>query len=569
MGFWEWFKSVVTGRPYIGGTVCPRCGFSYLWDGRRCGHCNFPNQRGYTGPDANWGHDRGGHRPQQPVAPIAVQRQQPARPDVRVVPVEGLEAAQFTPISSDEARATIASMGSSWKSAYFDSTRVIPDARLPRIQIIDRAMVGIGLITPEELERIHKIGLEMGELRGEIGHAAAAARQAAEQAVRQSREQREAIRQQKRAEAEQRRRVRAEQIAQHRRTDIVYLGRGVSSGLADRRANVEKLQAAGLPVLATPADLASALDLSIPRLRWLAFHSEASPVTHYVRFTVPKKSGGQRALFAPHDLIAAVQIWILQNILAKVPVHSAAHGFVPGRSTVTNAAEHVGRDVLLNCDLTDFFPTVTFPRVRGIFAGLGYSPAVATILALLCTECPRREVDYAGKRLHVAMGPRALPQGACTSPALSNLVARRLDARLSGLARRMGWTYTRYADDLSLSAEGEQAARVGYVLARVRHIAADEGFAVNETKTRVLRPHTRQEVTGIVVNERAGVPRRVVRRIRAILANARHEGLAAQNRENLPHFESWLRGMIAYIRMVNPAQGTPLADAYARLGTRD
>lgn len=83
---------------------------------------------------------------------------------------------------------------------------------------------------------------------------------------------------------------------------------------------------------------------------------------------------------------------------------------------------------------------------------------------------------------------------------------------------------------------------MGYLLARVRHIADDEGFAVNEKKTRVQRPHVAQKVTGIVVNDRAGVPRDVVRRLRAILHKAGKEGLAAQNRENIPHFEAWLRG---------------------------
>ena len=92
----------------------------------------------------------------------------------------------------------------------------------------------------------------------------------------------------------------------------------------------------------------------------------------------------------------------------------------------------------MNLDLEGFFPSIGFPRVRKVFAGLGYSPAVATILALLCTECPRRAVVYDGVRYHVAIGPRGLPQGACTSPGLSNQVARRLDRRLGGLAASSG-----------------------------------------------------------------------------------------------------------------------------------
>jgi RNA-directed DNA polymerase len=172
----------------------------------------------------------------------------------------------------------------------------------------------------------------------------------------------------------------------------------------------------------------------------------------------------------------------------------------------------------------------------------------------------------------VATGARKLPQGACTSPALSNLAARRLDSRLSGIAGKLGYRYTRYADDLTFSCpSGERDAvdspvkKIGYLLARLRHIAQDEGFAVNEKKTRVLRRAARQEVTGVVVNKRPGVPRDLYKRLRAILHRAGHEGLAAQNRQNLPHFEAWLKGMIAYVTMVNARQGQALADALAKV----
>jgi retron-type reverse transcriptase len=325
---------------------------------------------------------------------------------------------------------------------------------------------------------------------------------------------------------------------------------------------VEKLQRLQLPVLASATDLAAALNITIPRLRWLAFHSEAATVTHYVRFQVPKKSGGMRELAAPHRDLAAAQQWILMHILEKIPTHDAAHGFVPGRGTMSNAVPHVGRATVVNLDLKDFFPSITFPRVKGIFQDLGFSPAVATILGLLCTECPRRQLAYGGKTFFVASGPRGLPQGACTSPALSNLLARRLDSRLAGLAKKLGFTYTRYADDLTFSADGAAAAKTGYLLARVRHIVAGESLIVNESKTRIQRPGRRQTVTGIVVNKRPNVPRRVAKRLRAILHHAKKEGLSAQNREHRENFEHWLGGMIAYVQMVNPTKGKRLRDAY-------
>jgi hypothetical protein len=153
-----------------------------------------------------------------------------------------------------------------------------------------------------------------------------------------------------------------------------------------------------------------------------------------------------------------------------------------------------------------------------------------------------------------------LPQGACTSPGLSNQVARRLDKRLGGLAGKLGLNYTRYADDLTFSGPAELNARIGYVMARVRHIAGEEGFAVNQKKSRVLRRNNAQQVTGLVVNDRPGVRRREVRRLRAILHKARTEGLEKQNREGRPNFMAWLQGKIAYVGMARPEAGARLRE---------
>jgi RNA-directed DNA polymerase len=486
---------------------------------------------------------------------------QPSRPQPKPPRKLNLNPGQFAPMTSDQVKKEARGLGSLWRSPWFGRRDLIPPVSDERTVLVDRGMVGLGLITPEQLIEIHKVGEEMEKLRPDMLQAAARANEA----VQLDAEERKQRREQKQAEAAERKRKHTEAVANRRLTDIVFLGRGVSGGLSDRRANVERLQQLQLPVLATPADLAKALGIAVPRLRWLAFHSEAATLTHYVHFQVPKKSGGLRELAAPHHDLAGTQQWILANILEKITTHDAAHGFVPGRGTMSNAVPHVGRAAVINLDLKDFFPSITFPRVKGIFQELGYSPAVATILALLCTECPRRKVEYAGRAFHVATGPRALPQGACTSPALSNLLARRLDARLSGLAKKLGFTYTRYADDLTFSGTDEAAAKTGYLLARVRHIVAEEKLVVNESKTRVQRPNTRQSVTGIVVNKRPNVPRRVTRRLRAILHQAGQQGLEAANREQSDNFVSWLEGMIAYARMVNPEKGLKLQESLEKL----
>jgi retron-type reverse transcriptase len=274
---------------------------------------------------------------------------------------------------------------------------------------------------------------------------------------------------------------------------------------------------------------------------------------HYVQFEVPKKSGGPRTLSAPHRSLGAAQRWVLLNILEKLPVEPAAHGFVPGRSTLTNAQPHADKSVVVNLDLESFFPSISFARVRHLFHRLGYSGAVATLLALLCTECPRKKVIYDGVTYFVATGPRGLPQGACTSPAISNQIARKLDRRLAGLSAKLGLDYTRYADDLTFSGGRDCNPKVGYLLARIRHIAQSEGFAVHAQKTRVKRRNARQTVTGLVVNRKPAAPRYLVRRLRAILHRAKTEGLSAQNRERRPNFRAWLEGMIAYLAMTRPA----------------
>ena len=470
-----------------------------------------------------------------------------------------LSAAQFQPLPEDQVRKQAAS---TQFTGFFEFGRRsrIPSLIDPRTKLIDQAMVGMGLVTAEELVQIHEVGQEYDQLKPDI----ASVHVQSKQAVAADRAARQQIREQKKAAAAQRRLEHAQRVAHNKLTDIIHLGRGVSAGLADRRGNVEKLQQRGLPVLSTPAELAVAMKIEIPRLRWLAYHTQASTISHYIQFTIPKKSGGQRTLSAPHKKLSEAQQWILENILSKLPPHDAAHGFVTGRSIVTNATPHIGRAMVINCDLTDFFPTINVHRVIGMFRQIGYSPAVATILALLTTECPRRQVTFHGKLWHVATGPRGLPQGACTSPAISNLISRRMDSRLVGIAKKLNYSYTRYADDLTFSTN-DAADKAAYLLARLRHITKEEGFAINEKKTRVLKPSARQTVTGIVTNVNLAVPRRQRRRLRAILHNAGKTGLSTQNLHHRKGFLAWLKGSIEFVHMVNPNHGNLLREKLSNL----
>ena len=181
------------------------------------------------------------------------------------------------------------------------------------------------------------------------------------------------------------------------------------------------------------------------------------------------------------------QYWILGNILEKLPLHDTAHGFVNQRSIVTNAEPHVSADVVVNMDLKDFFPTVTYKRIKGVFCKLGYCEEVATVLALLCSEPEVDEVELDGETFYVARSERYLPQGAPTSPAISNLLCRNLDRRVFGASKKLEFTYTRYADDLTFSGTRKAAHQLRKLLWRVEQIVEDEGFVIHPDKTRIMR----------------------------------------------------------------------------------
>jgi retron-type reverse transcriptase len=377
-----------------------------------------------------------------------------------------------------------------------------------------------------------------------------------------------------RAEAEERRRLHREAWRAYKANHIVHLGDGIfwtDAAGPDKwdLPNAEERAAENeLPPLDSPQQLAEALGLSLPRLRWLAFHRDAATRLHYYRFTIPKRDGSERPIWAPLPTLKAAQRWILHHVVEKLRVHGAAHGFLPGRSTLTNAAAHTGAKLVLHLDLKDFFPTVTFPRVKGVFRKAGYREQVATLLALLCTEAPREIVQEDGKTYYVSLGPRCLPQGAPTSPALTNTLCLRLDQRLSGLAAKLGWRYTRYADDLTFSLPlGNQGKpRLGTLLGLVRRIVEAEGFRIHADKTRVARRGGRQKVTGLVVN--GTQPPRVPRRLRRQLRAARHNlrlGKPPREGDTLAR----LAGYAAYVHMTDPMLGGQLLEAFQPAQTAD
>ena len=347
-----------------------------------------------------------------------------------------------------------------------------------------------------------------------------------------------------------------------RETTLPYLGAGVSGGLRYGTGKPEVREALGLPNLTTAQDLADAIGITTPQLAWLTYHRGVSAIDHYSRFAIPKKTGGIRVISSPKKRLRMAQSWILENILSKLEVHDAAMAFREGRSILDNAQRHVGKAIVIKADLKDFFPSVKFTRVKGMYRGFGYNEGVCTLLALLTTEAPRVAMTLnGGTRQFVALGGRSLPQGACTSPAITNILCRRLDSRLTGLAAAFDFTYTRYADDIVFS-HANKDAPVGIMLGGMRKILQESGFTVNEEKTRVMRPQHRQAVTGVVVNEEPRISRRDLRNFRAFLHHYETEGAAALTKRLGKNAQWYAAGYLSFVHMVNPAQAAKIREAH-------
>jgi RNA-directed DNA polymerase len=286
-----------------------------------------------------------------------------------------------------------------------------------------------------------------------------------------------------------------------------------------------------LPVLYDAAALCRILEVGQGELRGIL----ARAGDCYRAFEIPKSDGRMRRIFAPQGRLRDLQYAVLRQLLERCKPHDCATGFLRGTSIVDNARAHVGKAVVVRIDLEDFFPSITRRDVRDVFCALGYPFSVAHLLAGICTLDGR------------------LPQGAPTSPALSNLVAITLDRRFVGLSARLHFSYTRYADDLIFSSSNADLPRL---IPFFRQVVQEEGFRVNERKIRVMRRGNRQRVTGITTNEKLSLPRKHVRKLRAALHRLRTRG---------PESVEWpstqlgdgralqiLQGHLAFLRMVDP-----------------
>lgn len=351
-------------------------------------------------------------------------------------------------------------------------------------------------------------------------------------------------------------------LTERKKTKPYFLGEGVSKGLKFEGENIEKLEDNNLPVVKDLAALSEAIKLSREELLWLCYHRKTASINHYTRFKIPKKKGGFRVVSSPKSKLRIAQSWILDNILSNIETHPQATAFRPDTSIVENAQQHQEGKLIIRIDLKDFFPSIKFNRVKGLFQSFGYSEGMASILALISTDSMRLGATLAGKKYFVALTERYLPQGACTSPAISNLICRKLDNRLHKLAISKDWTYTRYADDLVFSHK-EESTEIKGLLKLIEKIIEEESFIVNPEKTNVMRPHQRQSVTGIVVNnDETRISRRDIRNFRAFLHQYEQVGPDKMSEKIGKDATQYAKGYLAFIKMVNQTQAEKFTEKY-------
>ncbi|MBD3922055.1 RNA-directed DNA polymerase [Paenibacillus sp. PR3] len=294
------------------------------------------------------------------------------------------------------------------------------------------------------------------------------------------------------------------------------------------------LQENGVPIIFDSQHLRRLLKLTDTDFKRLYYSKEMQ----YRTREIPKNNGsGTRTLCIPSLDLKYVQRWILDNILYKVKINEHAIGFVKGKSTVSNAGYHMNQEYVLKMDIKNFFPTISNSRVFGLFKSLGYSSSVAMTLTNFCTY------------------NNELPQGSPTSPYISNLVCRKLDRRLELLCRTRGLQYSRYADDITISG----GRKIKKTISFVQRILEEEGFKNNENKMNLIYKSNRQQVTGVVVNEKLSVPKVIYKSLRQEIYYIRKYGLESHldkkglNRKS--HVKEHYYGLANYMMMIDKDKG--------------
>lgn len=311
-----------------------------------------------------------------------------------------------------------------------------------------------------------------------------------------------------------------------------------------------------LSPLTSPVELAQLLGTDYGKIKRLYYRGDMQ--RHYLAFDIPKKSGGKRRILAPSDKLKTLQSRLAFLLKKIYKPREPVKAFLDGGSIVLNAYPHCRKPYVFNIDLENFFGTITFARVRGMLISKPYSlaPETATVIA------------------HLATVNGVLPQGAPSSPILSNMLCASLDRDLYSLAKRNRAVYTRYADDITFSfycpAEFLPSGVVEYSISNgkpnhyysrvgqeLQSLVQQHGFTINVDKVRLQGPGERRTVTGLVTNQRPNVPRPYIRKTAALIHSLEMNGVEVANaiyKQKNPNssgvLESHLRGRLLFIKQV-------------------
>lgn len=307
-------------------------------------------------------------------------------------------------------------------------------------------------------------------------------------------------------------------------------------------------------------------------MQQLAYYSNPNNVHgRYRHFSIPKKSGGKRNIAAPSKGLSHILYYV--NILLKAIYQPSdyAMGFVEGRSVVDNAKRHIGQNYVFNTDIENFFPSIEQPRVwkRFQLKPFNFKKPIANILAGLC--CIKEKNDDGTVKY-------ILPQGAPTSPLITNAICDTLDRRLSGLARRFNLHYSRYADDITFSSMHNVYKEDGDFRAELKRIIEGQNFKMNEAKTRLRKIGERQEVTGLTISNKVNASTAYVAEIRNLLHiwekygyNDAYKRFYPKYKESKGHvkkgeplLENVLYGKLQYLKMVKGYKDPVYAALQAR-----
>jgi hypothetical protein len=323
----------------------------------------------------------------------------------------------------------------------------------------------------------------------------------------------------------------SDNTAVYKKWEKYFSNRGLEESLQNSYLiYINKLLSKNLPIIFESEHLSLLLGRNETYLNSIVHGAES----HYREFKLKKRKGGFRKISVPYPALLECQKWIYKNILSKVEVSYYAHGFAKKKSIVTNAKIHLNQENLLKIDLKNFFPSIKKGRVIAMFCKLGYSTEVSFYLASICCEND------------------CLPQGAPTSPAISNIIARSLDNRLFALCKKFDIKYTRYADDLAFSSANISVRFIDYV----EDIIITESFEINKSKTQLHKGKGKRIITGVAVNGKiAKAPKNYKRKLFQTLYYIQKFGLNSHRTKlkirNPIYLES-LIGKLNYILAIEP-----------------